>query len=170
MQLVTDRTQTRTDERSLQDLHSDLVNFKMVVEVAEALQLLNSASTIDGIFYWLPKQFQERFTQLAFKKGYDMKIVPFHLFLEFIERSQRLASSRLKRLMAVNKAKTLPNVGTHSKIKSARATLRKLTSTLNLHSLPSGANPRRHQESSIAWPVTLLVMLFDDERTSSSGL
>ena len=121
IQLVSDGPQIRTDERSLQDLYSDLVNCKMVVESAGALQLLNSASTIDGIFNRLPRQFQERFTELAFKKGYDMEIVPFDLFLEFIERSQRLASSRLGRLMAANKAKTLPNVGTHSKVKSARA-------------------------------------------------
>ena len=121
IQLVSDGPQIRTDERSLQDLYSDLVNCKMVVESAGALQLLNSASTIDGIFNRLPRQFQERFTELAFKKGCDMEIVPFDLFLEFIERSQCLASSRLGRLMAANKAKTLPIVGTHSKVKSARA-------------------------------------------------
>ena len=121
IQMVSDRLQIRIDERSLKDLYSDLVNFKMVVESAGALQLLNSASTIDGIFNRLPRQFQERLTELAFKKGYEMEIVPFDLFLEFIERSQRLASSRLGRLMAANKAKTFPNVGTHSKVKSARA-------------------------------------------------
>ena len=121
IQLVSDGPHIRTDERSLQDLYSDLVNCKMVVEFAGALQLLDSASAIDGIFNRLPRQFQERFTKLAFKKSYDMEVVPFDLFLEFIERSQRLASSRLGRSMAANKAKTLSNVGTHSKVKSARA-------------------------------------------------
>ena len=92
IQLVSNGPQIPTDERSLQDLYSDLVNCKMVVESAGDLQLLNCASTIDGIFNRLTRQFQKRFTELAFKKGYDMEIVPFDLFLEFIERSQRLAS------------------------------------------------------------------------------
>ena len=59
-----------------------------------------------------------------------MEVVPFDLFLEFIERSQRLASSRLGRLMAANKAKTLPNVGTHSKVKSARAHFAQIDSNI----------------------------------------
>ena len=73
IQLMTDGPQIRTDERSLQNLYSDLVNLKMVVEAAEALLLLNSASTIDCIFNRLPEQFEERFTELAFKKNYDME-------------------------------------------------------------------------------------------------
>ena len=170
IQLVSDGPQIRTDERSLQDLYSHLVNCKMVAEAAGAWQLLNSASTIDGIFNWLPNQFQEWFTELAFKKGYGIEIVPFDLFLEFIERSQCLASSRLGRLMAANKAKTLPNVGTHSKIKSTRAQFAQIDSNVKPAFSPSRSNSQSHRRSSFAWPVTPLVMLFGFVRTSSSGL
>ena len=68
--------------------------------------------------------------------------MPFHLFLEFIEKIQHLASSRLNRLMAVNKAKTLPNVGANSKTKSARAHLAQIN-----FSVKSAFSPERSKSS-----------------------
>ena len=93
-----------TDERSLRDFYSDLVNCKMVVESANATHL-NSVATAEGVFSRLPKSLQERFAERVLRLGYDMEIVPFDIFIEFIDHSHRFASSRLGRLMKVSKEK-----------------------------------------------------------------
>ena len=50
-----------------------------------------------------------------------MEVVPFDLFVEFVDQSQRLASSRLGRLMKTSKDKISPRGTGWSKPKSARA-------------------------------------------------
>ena len=121
LKLVCEGPTIHSDERSLQDFYSDLVNCKMVVESAKATHLLDSVATAEGIFSRFPQHFQRQFAELALRRGYDMEVVPFDLFIEFIDQSQRLASSRLGRLMKTSKDK-MPLRGTGwSKPKPARA-------------------------------------------------
>ena len=105
LKLVCEGPVILTDERSLQDFYSDLVNCKMFVESANATHLLNSVATAEGVFCRLPKSLQERFAERALRLGYDMEIVPFDIFIEFIDHSHRFASSRLGRLMKASKEK-----------------------------------------------------------------
>ena len=72
----------------------------MVLEAAGAGSLLNAASTSAGVFSRFPKHFQERFAELALRRGYDMDVVPFSLFVDFVDQAQRPASSQLGRLMS----------------------------------------------------------------------
>ena len=97
-----------TDERHLQDFYTELVNCKMVLESANATHLLNAVSTAEGIFARFPKPYQEKFADLALRRGFSMDVVPFDLFIEFIDRAQRLASSRLGRLMKSAKETAAP--------------------------------------------------------------
>ena len=97
-----------TDERHLQDFYTELVNCKMVLESANATHLLNAVSTAEGIFARFPKPYQEKFADLALRRGFSMDVVPFDLFIEFIDRAQRLASSRLGRLMKSAKGTAAP--------------------------------------------------------------
>ena len=99
LNLVTKGPVIRINEESLHDFYSDLINCKMVVEAFGAAQLLNSAATIEGLFARLPRSLQERFADLALRRGYGMEIVPFDVFIEFIDQNKRLAASRLGRLM-----------------------------------------------------------------------
>ena len=72
----------------------------MVLLSANAGYQLNATSTAEGIFSRFPKQLQEQFAKLALSRGYDMEVIPFDLFIEFIDQVQNLANSRLGRLMA----------------------------------------------------------------------
>ena len=111
----------RTDERNLQDFYSDLVNCKMVVEAANSTHMLNSAATSESLFTRLPKHLQRQFAELALRKGYDMEVVPFDLFIEFIDQTRRLSSSRLGRLMNASTDKVAPQGQRWSKPKTTRA-------------------------------------------------
>ena len=93
----------------------------MVVEASDAAQLLNSAATIEGLFARLPRSLQERFADLTLRKGYGMKIVPFDVFIEFIDQNKRLAASRLSRLMETAKVVTSPSYSKSAKPKMTRA-------------------------------------------------
>ena len=108
LKIVCEGPTIQTDERGLQEFYSDLINCKMVVESAKATYLLDAMSTSEGIFARFPRHLQEKFSELALRRGYDMDYVPFDLFIEFIDHSQRLASSRLGRLMRTSKEKTSP--------------------------------------------------------------
>ena len=55
----------RTNERSLRDCYSDLVNCKDVLESAGALQQLIAAAALEGVFARLPRHNQERFAELT---------------------------------------------------------------------------------------------------------
>ena len=103
LKLVCEGPQIRTDEKSLRDFHSDLINCKVILETANAGHQLNATSTAKGIFTRFPRYYQEQFAKLAMTKGYDMDIVPFNLFIEFIDQVLSLASSSLGRLMATTK-------------------------------------------------------------------
>ena len=103
LKLVCEGPQIRTDEKSLRDFHADLINCKMILETANAGHQLNATSTAEGIFTRFPRHYQEQFAKLAMTKGYDMDIVPFNLFIEFIDQVLSLASSSLGRLMATTK-------------------------------------------------------------------
>ena len=92
----------------------------MVVELANATHLLNSAATAEGISSRFRQHFQKQFAELALRQGYDMEVVPFDLFVEFVDQSQRLASSRLGRLMKTSKDRISPRGTGWSKPKSAR--------------------------------------------------
>ena len=111
-----------TDERHLQDFYTELVNCKMVLESANATHLLNAVSTAEGIFARFPKPYQEKFADLALRRGFSMDVVPFDLFIEFIDRAQRLASSRLGRLMKSAKGTAAPRQtpGRWNKFKSTQ--------------------------------------------------
>ena len=95
LNLVTKGPVICVNEESLHDFYLDLINCKMVVEASGAAQLLNSAATIEGLFARLPRSLQERFADLALRRGYGMEIVPFDVFIEFIDQNKRLAASRL---------------------------------------------------------------------------
>ena len=92
----------------------------MVVESSDAGHLLEATSTAEGIFSRFPRNQQEEFAKLSLRRGYDMEVVPFDLFIEFIEQLQRLATSRLGRLIKNRKETSSRNSG-WSKFKPARA-------------------------------------------------
>ena len=100
LKLVCEGPLIRSDEKGLREFYADLINCKMVLQSANAANQLDATSTTDGIFSRLPRHYQEQFAKLAMKRGYDMDVVPFNLFVEFIDQAQGLASSRLGRLMA----------------------------------------------------------------------
>ena len=103
LKLVCEGPQIRTDEKGLREFYSDLINCKMVLLSANAARQLDATSTADGIFSRFPRHYQEQFAKLAMKRGYNMDVVPFDLFIEFIDQVQGLASSRLGRLMATSR-------------------------------------------------------------------
>ena len=93
-------------EVGLEEFYSELVNCKIVLEAAGAQSILNSASTAERIFTRLPQELQRSFAKLAIERGYDVDIVPFSLFIEFVQREQRLLCSRFGRLLQPS-AKTI---------------------------------------------------------------
>ena len=64
---------------------------------------------------------QERIAERALRLGYDIEVVPFDIFIEFIDHSQRLASSRLGRLMKASKDKVASRSTGWSKARPIRA-------------------------------------------------
>ena len=109
LNLVTKGPVIRINEESLHDFYLDLINCKMVLEASGTAQLQNSAATIEGLFARLPRSLQERFADLALRKRYGMEIVPFDVFIEFIDQNKQLAASRLGRLMETAKVVTSPS-------------------------------------------------------------
>ena len=93
----------------------------MVVESANATHLLNLAATAEGIVSKFPQHFQRQFAELALRQGYDMEVVLSDLFVEFVDQSQQLASSRLGRLMKTSKDRISPCGTGWSKLKSPQA-------------------------------------------------
>ena len=120
LKAVCESSTIREDERSLQDFYSDLVNCKLVVETANSTFMLDSVSTSEGIFTRLPKRLQRQFAEMALRKGYDMEIVPFDLYIEFVDQVKRLSSSRLGRLMNTSTDKTTSQGQRWSKSKPSR--------------------------------------------------
>ena len=135
LNLVTKGPVIRVNEESLHDFYSDLINCKMVVEASGAAQLLNSAATIEGLFPRLPRSLQERFADLALRRGYGMEIVPFDVFIEFIDQNKRLAASRLGRLMEIAKVVTLPSYSKWEKPKMTRANVAKVEESVKHNEL-----------------------------------
>ena len=86
-------------EMGLEEFYSHLVNCKVVLEAAGAHNLLNAASTAERIFMRLPNALNEGFVQLALDRGFDMDVVPFDLFIEFVDYKHRLMCSRFGRLL-----------------------------------------------------------------------
>ena len=86
-------------EMGLEEFYSDLVNCKVVLEAAGAHNLLNAASTAERIFMRLPNALKEGFVKLALDRGFDMDVVPFDLFIEFVDYKHRLMCSRFGRLL-----------------------------------------------------------------------
>ena len=141
---VTEGPTIRTDERSLQDFYSDLVNCKYVLESAGALQQLNAAATLEGVFGRLPRHNQERFAELALRRGYSIDMVPFDLVIEYIDQTQQLAASRLGRLMTAQRSKSsMPGNGwTKGTSKPGRAHF------VQMNSMPSPAQKDTQQTPS----------------------
>ena len=85
-------------EMGLEEFYSDLVNCKVVLEAAGPHNLLNAASTAERIFMRLPNALKEGFVKLALDRGFDMDVVQFDLFIEFVDYKHRLMCSRFGRL------------------------------------------------------------------------
>ena len=135
LNLVTKGPVICVNEESLHDFYSDLINCKMVVEASGAAQLLNSAATIEGLFARLPRSLQERFADLALRRGYGMEIVPFDVFIEFIDQNKQLAASRLGRLMETAKVVTSPSYSKWAKPKMTRANVAKVEGSVKHNEL-----------------------------------
>ena len=138
---VTEGPTIRTDERSLQDFFSDLVNCKYVLESAGALLQPNVAATSEGVFGRLPRHNQERFVELALRRGYSIDMVPFDLVIEYIDHTQQFVASRLGRLITAQKSKssTSDSGWTKGTSKSGRAHL------VQMNSMPSPEQKDTHQ-------------------------
>ena len=70
----------------LEDFYSGLINCKIVLEAAGAGRLLNAASTAERIFMRLPHNLQMGFARLALEGEFDMDVVPFELFIEYVDQ------------------------------------------------------------------------------------
>ena len=66
---------------------------KIVLEAVGAGNLLNAASTAERIFMRLPHNLQKGFAKLALDRGFDMNVVLFELFIEYIDQEHRLLCS-----------------------------------------------------------------------------
>ena len=135
LNLVTKGPVICINEESLHDFYSDLINCKMVMEASGTAQLLNCAATIEGLFTRLSRSLQERFADLALRKGYGMVILPFDLFIQFIDQNKRLAASRLGRLMETAKVVTSPSYSKWAKPKMARANVAKVEGSVQHNEL-----------------------------------
>ena len=67
--------------------------------------VLNAASTAKQTFMRLPHNLQKGFAKLAFDHGFDMDVVPFELFIEYIDQEHRLLCSRFGKLLKSSKSK-----------------------------------------------------------------
>ena len=95
-------------EVGLEDFYSGLTNYKIVLEAAGAGNLLNAASIAERIFMRLSHNLQKGFAKLALDPGFDMDVVPFELFIEYIDQQHRLLCSRFGRLLKSSKSKITP--------------------------------------------------------------
>ena len=91
-------------EVELEDFYSGLINCKIVLEAAKAGNLLNAASTAERIFMCLPHNLQKGSAKLALDRGFDMEVVAFELFIEYINKEHRLLCSRFGRLLKSSKS------------------------------------------------------------------
>ena len=95
-------------EQGLENFYAELVNCKMVLEAAGAQSILNSVSTAERVFMRLPRSLREKFAKLALDRGFEIDVVPFDFFIEFVEHSLRLVCSRFGRLLQqTEKGKTV---------------------------------------------------------------
>ena len=92
-------------EVGLEDFYSGLINCKIVLEAAGAGCLLNAASTTERIFMRLAHNLQMGFARLALERGFDMDVVPFELFIEYVDQEHKLLCSRFGRLFKLSKNK-----------------------------------------------------------------
>ena len=164
LKLVCEGPVIHTDKQSLQDFYSDLVNCKMVVESANATRLLNSVATAEGVFSRLPKSLQERFAERALRLGYDLEVVPFDIFIEFIDHSQRLASSRLGRLMKASKDKVASRSTGWSKARPIRAHVVQM----DIREESAASEPAKRTKDSQrlrVWHVKQLITAFGNVRS-----
>ena len=92
-------------EVGLEDFYYGLINCQIVLEAAWADNLLNAASTAERIFIRLPHNLQKGFAKLALDRGFDMDVVPFEFFIEYIDQEHRLLCSRFSRLLKSYKSK-----------------------------------------------------------------
>ena len=90
----------------LKELQSDLVNFKVVLEADGAHNLLNASSTAERIFMRLSNALKEGFVELAFDCGFDIDVVLFNLFIEFVDYKHRLMCSGFGRLLQPSSCKS----------------------------------------------------------------
>ena len=88
-----------------EDFYSCLINCKIVLEAAGAGCLLNAASTAERIFMRLPHNLQMGFARLALERGFDLDVVPFELFIKYVDQKHKLLRSRFGRLLRQSKNK-----------------------------------------------------------------
>ena len=105
-------------EVGLQNFYLDLISCKIVLEAVGAHNLLNAASTAEKIFLRLPHALQEGFVKLAAERGFDLEVVPFDLFIEYVEYKHKLMWSRFGRLLQPHNHKNLPRVKPDHKVKA----------------------------------------------------
>ena len=86
-------------EMGLEKFYSDLVNCKVLLEAARAHNLLNAVSIAERIFMRLPNALKEGFVKLVIDREFDMDVVPFDLFIEFVDCKHQLMCLRFSRLL-----------------------------------------------------------------------
>ena len=62
----------------------------MVLEAAGAQSILNFVSTAERVFVCFPRRLPEKFSKLALDRAFEIDVVPFDFFIEFVEHSLRL--------------------------------------------------------------------------------
>ena len=102
----------------LQNFYSDLINSKIVLEAVGAHNLLNAASTAEKMFLHLSHALQEGFVKLVGERVFDLDVVAFDLFIEYVEYKHKLKCSRLGRLLQPHNQKNLPRVQPGHKVKA----------------------------------------------------
>ena len=117
-------------EVGLEDFYSGLINCKIVLEAAGANRLLNAASTTERIFMRLPHNLQMRFARLALEREFDMDVVPFELFIAYVDQEHKLLCSRFGRLLMQSKNKV------NAKGYKARANLIQTPADNDLNAVP----------------------------------
>ena len=95
-------------EISLENFYSDLVNCKIGLEASGAQNILNAVSTAEKVFMRFPHNLRESFAKMALERGFEVDVVPFDLFIEFVEQRRRLLCSRFGRLLLPPRGKSTP--------------------------------------------------------------